>query len=257
MKVVLFCGGQGTRLKEYSQSIPKPLVPVGGRPILWNLMRYYAHHGHKEFILCLGYRGDLIKDFFLHDNDFVANDFRIHNGMPELLGMDTSDWTITLVDTGFASNIGQRLLRVRGYLEDDEIFLANYSDALSDVDINVMVKELEVTDKVGSFVSVKPSNSLSQVTKDEHGNVLSIDYLSNSILINGGFFVFRKSVFDYINEGEELVEEPFERMIEAGGLMTHEHKGFWCAMDTFKDKKKFYDMFESGNKPWEVWSPAQ
>ncbi|MEQ8783484.1 MAG: sugar phosphate nucleotidyltransferase [Roseibium album] len=252
MKVVLFCGGFGTRLREYSETIPKPLVPIGNRPILWNLMKYYAHQGHREFILCLGYRGDLIREYFLSYNDCLSTDFRLSGSKIELFGSGIEDWDITFVDTGMRSNIGERLVAVRKFI-DDEVFLANYSDGLSDVDMDAIIETLRARDAVAAFVSVKPSNSLSKVESDSDGTVQNIEYLSDSIYINAGFFVFTPGIYDYIGNGEELVEEPFQKLIADGKLVTYKHEGFWRAMDTFKDKMAFDAMCEQDFRPWEIW----
>ena len=147
MKVVLFCGGLGTRMKEFSETIPKPMVDVGYRPIMWHLMRYYAHFGHKEFILCLGYGGDAIRNYFLNYNECLSNDFVMKDGGKtiQLYNHDITDWTITFVDTGLNSNIGQRLVKVRKYLRDDEYFMANYSDGISDLDLNAYIRKFKET----------------------------------------------------------------------------------------------------------------
>lgn len=257
MKVVLFCGGLGTRLREFSETIPKPLVPIGQRPIMWNLMKYYAHYGHKDFILCLGYGGQMIKDYFLNYNDCDSNDFTMSNGGEniQLHGDDIKDWTITFIDTGVHSNIGQRLLKVRHLLKDEDMFLANYSDGLSDFEMDKGIEDLKNSeDAVASFLAVKPSNSLSGVNMDEHGYVEEIEYLSDTMYINGGFMVLKQSIFDYINDGEELVEQPFKRLIGERKLKAHRYDGFWRAMDTFKDKKGFDDLYDRSNRPWEVWN---
>lgn len=263
MKVVLFCGGFGTRLREFSETIPKPLAPVGDRPILWHLMRYYAHYGHEQFVLCLGYQGQMIKEFFLNYNDALSNDFTMMGGgrrrgdrRLQLHGEDIERWRITFVDTGLKANIGQRLLRVRDWVGDDEMFLANYSDGLSDLPLDTYVERFRRSDAVACFVAVRPSNSLSGVRTDGQGRVTNIEYLSDSIRINGGFFILRRAIFDYINEGEEMVEEPFHRLIAEGRLMCMEYDGFWQAMDTFKDKKRFDALHESDERPWEVWRHA-
>jgi glucose-1-phosphate cytidylyltransferase len=153
MKVVLFCGGLGMRLREYSENVPKPMVPIGYRPILWNVMKYYAHFGHKEFILCLGYKADMIKDYFVNYDEYVSNDFVFTKGGKnlELLNTDIEDWKITFVDTGMSANIGERLMAVREHLEGEEIFCANYSDGLSDLYLPDMEKSFRESDKVGSF----------------------------------------------------------------------------------------------------------
>ncbi len=256
MKVVLFCGGHGTRLREYSETIPKPLVPIGERPILWHLMKYYAYSGHKDFILCLGYRGQMIKEFFLHYNDCISNDFTFAEGGAkiDLHGQDITDWRITFRNTGLSSNIGQRLLAVRKELEGQEIFLANYSDGLSDLPLEKYIRDFVRSDAVACFVCVRPANSLSGVQIDKDGIVKSIDYLSKTIFINGGFFVLRKEIFDYIREGDELVEAPFERLIAERKLTATSYHGFWRAMDTLKDKIEFDRMHEAGDCPWELWN---
>jgi len=258
MKVVLFCGGFGTRLKEYSEQIPKPLVEVGNRPIMWNLMKYYAHFDHTNFILCLGYRGDLIKKFFLDYDECLSTDFELSPGTRKikLLGPDIGDWKVLFRDTGLHNNIGQRLLAVKPELENEDYFLANYSDALSDLPLQDMLDRFKKSNAIGAFVAVKPSNSLSKIELDSDGTVTAIDYLSNTVHINGGFFVFRPEIFEYIKPGEELVESPFQRLIAEKKLMAYQYDGFWCAMDTFKDKKKFDEMFERGDRPWEIWKAA-
>ena len=256
MKVVLFCGGFGTRLREYSETIPKPLVEIGYRPIIWHLMKYYAHFGHTDFILALGYRGDLIKDYFLRYNECMSNDFVLSDGgkQVELLSSDIDDWRITFCDTGLNSNIGQRLVRVREFLGDDEVFLANYSDGLSDVPLDRQLADMQRNGSVASFASVRPSYSLSAVETDEDGVVTGIRYMSDAdVRINGGFMILRTDIFDYIGEGEELVEEPFGRLIDEKKLSAYQYDGFWAAMDTFKDKIMFDRMHGRNERPWEVW----
>lgn len=256
MKVVLFCGGLGMRLREYSETIPKPMVVLGYRPILWHVMRYYAHYGHKEFILCLGHRGDLIKKYFVGYDECVSNDFVLTKGGKNLnlLNSDISDWKITFVDTGLNSNIGQRLCAVRKYLDDDEIFLANYADGLTDLNFSDYLARFMARDKIASFLAVKPTQSFHVVTIKEDGQVASISPLGESgIWINSGYFIFRKEIFTYIKEDEELVKEPFRRLIKKGRIMTHKHEGFWMAMDTFKDKQFLDEMVSKDDVPWEVW----
>jgi glucose-1-phosphate cytidylyltransferase len=259
MKVVLFCGGMGLRLREYSESIPKPMVPVGYRPIMWHLMKYYAHLGHRDFILCLGHKADAIKDYFLNYNECGSNDFVLSQGgrKVELLSRDIDSWTITFVDTGVESNIGMRLLAVRKHLEGEEYFLANYSDNLSDVPLQEPIDKLKRSGCAALFTSVRPSQSFHIVRGGEGDRVSQIVAAREAdIWINGGFFVFRKDVFDYIEPGEELVLEPFQRMIRDDKLMTHKHHGFWACMDTFKEKQLLDDLCAKGHAPWEVWKPA-
>jgi glucose-1-phosphate cytidylyltransferase len=256
MKVVLFCGGLGTRLREHSDTIPKALVNIGFRPMIWHLMRYYSHFGHKDFILCLGYRGDLVRDYFLNYNECMSNDFVLTDGgrTATPLRRDIADWRITFVDTGLHSNIGQRLVRVRDLLAGEEAFLANYADGLSDIAMNDVIDEFMPTSAVATFASVRPAQSFHAVRSNEDGVVQEISPVSNSdVWINGGYFVLRRQIFDYIREGEELVEHPFRRLLAEGKLRTYKHRGFWQAMDTFKDKIGFDRMEAQGHCPWVVW----
>lgn len=259
MKVVLFCGGLGTRLREYSEAIPKPLVSVGARPIIWHLMRYYAHYGHKDFVLCLGYRGDMIREYFLRYNECMSNDFTMSYGGRniELHSSDIQDWRITFVDTGLHSNLGQRLLRVRDYLADDDVFLANYSDGLSDLPLDRMVKAFHDSGSVVSLASIRPWHTFHAVEADPYGRVTRIGPMNREgLYVNGGFFVMRQDVFDYIEEGEELVEAPFTRLAQRRLLSAYRYDGFWQAMDTFKDKLAFDSMEARGECPWMVWKNA-
>ncbi len=256
MKVVLFCGGLGTRLREHSDTIPKPLVSIGYRPIVWHLMRYYAHYGHKEFILCLGYRGDLVRDYFLKYNEAMTNDFTLSDGGKniELHSSDIGDWKITFVETGLHSNLGQRLAAVKGYLGDDEVFLANYSDGLSNVPLDAMIQNFTEKKAVASFVAVRTSQSFHCVKFGDDGVVTSLGKLGDAdFWINGGFFVFRKTIFDYLRDGEELVEQPFSRVIQERKLAAFPHTDYWQAMDTFKDKIDFDRAYARGDAPWQVW----
>jgi glucose-1-phosphate cytidylyltransferase len=259
MKVVLFCGGLGTRLRDYSETIPKPMVPIGSQPILWHLMKYYAHFGHKDFILCLGYRAEVIKNFFLKYDECLSNDFVLSDGgtTVSLLNRDISDWRITCVDTGTRANIAGRLMAVRDHLEGEEYFLANYADGLTDLPLTRYVDDFVGLDKVATFVSVKPTTYFHIVTPGEGGVVKRVQELPESgIRMNGGFFVFRSDIFSYIREGEELVNEPFERLIREGNLVAHPHDGFWMSMDTFKDKQKLDDLHAANRAPWQVWRTA-
>jgi glucose-1-phosphate cytidylyltransferase len=260
MKVVLFCGGLGTRLREHSDTIPKPLVNVGYRPILWHLMRYYAHYGHKDFVLALGYRGDMIRDYFLRYQEHMSNDFTLSEGGKnvELHGRDIEDWKITFVDTGLHSNIGQRLLRVRKYLDPGEIFLANYADGLSDLPLDEMLADFARKRLVASFAAVRSWQSFHFVETDPDGMVTALGPMrGEALLINGGFFAMRPEIFDYLHEGEELVEQPFARLLEKRLLGAWRHKGFWQAMDTFKDKITLDRMEARGDCPWMVWKDGQ
>ena len=257
MKVVLFCGGMGMRMREYSETIPKPMVPIGYRPILWHVMKYYAHYGHKDFILCLGYKADVIKNYFLEYNECLTNDFVFSKGGKnvELLSSDIHDWNITFVDTGFMSNIGQRLKAVEKHLQNEELFLANYTDGLSDVPLPAVIEAFKQSANIASFVSVKPRASFHLVSTDAKGVVRSIEHIGKTGAgINGGFMVLRPEIFKYMRDGEELVEQPFQRLIAEGRLMAYQHGGFWACMDTFKEKQELEDLFTRGKAPWTVWN---
>jgi glucose-1-phosphate cytidylyltransferase len=256
MKVVLFCGGLGMRLREYSEQIPKPMVPIGYRPILWHLMRYYAHFGHKDFVLCLGYRADSIKNYFLNYDEALSNDFVLSEGgrSVRLLNSDIADWKITFCDTGMTSNIAGRLMAVREHLADEEVFLANYADGLCDLPLNDYIDEFLRRHKIASFVSVKPTTFFHITETKDDGTVEKVVNLADSgIRMNGGFFAFRREIFDYIRPGEELVNEPFERLIREGQLVSSRYEGFWLSMDTFKDKQVLDDLYFQGRAPWEIW----
>jgi len=256
MKVVLFCGGLGTRLREHSDTIPKPLVNIGYRPVIWHLMRYYSHFGHNDFVLALGYRGDMIRQYFLDYNEAMTNDFVLSEGGRKvtLMSNDTENWRITFVDTGLHSNIGQRLLRVRKYLGDDEMFLANYSDGVSNIPLDRLIDDFSKKAAVVSFASVRMSQTFHAVQSEESGTVTGMVSLNESqTWINGGFFALRPSIFDYLREGDELVEEPFQRLMERRLLTTYRHHGFWHAMDTLKDKIALDRLEAQGSCPWKVW----
>jgi glucose-1-phosphate cytidylyltransferase len=257
MKVVLFCGGLGTRMREYSETVPKPMVPVGYRPIIWHVMKYYAHYGHKDFILCLGYKADVIKNYFRHYDECVSNDFVLSGGGKnlELLNSDIDDWRITFVDTGLTSNIGMRLKAVEKHVQNEEVFLANYTDGLSDVNLEAVVEKFLQTQSLACFVSVQPKASFHMITANEDGIVKSIEPVTKSgARMNGGFFVLRREIFQYMREGDELVEAPFHRLIAEGQLLSYTHDGFWACMDTFKEMQQLEDLYSRGNAPWMVWN---
>lgn len=235
MKVVLFCGGLGLRLRGVSDAVPKPMVTVGGRPILWHVMKYYAHYGHRDFILCLGYRGEVIRRFFDEEGGL-------------------SGCHVTYVDTGLDANVGQRLRAVRSCVEAEPAFLANYSDGLTDLDLHDYLDRFRRAGKVASLLCVRPTSTLHVVSRDVHGLVSDIRPLGDAGLwINGGFFAFTPAIFDYLGEGEDLVEAPFQRLIRERQLVACRSKGFWACMDTFKDRQFLEAMYDQGLAPWEVW----
>lgn len=256
MKVVLFCGGFGMRLRDAPEAIPKPLSEIGYRPILWHLMKYYAHFGHKDFILCLGYKADAIKNYFLNYNECLSNDFTLSGGGTDihLLSSDIDDWKITFVDTGAGASIGQRLKAVEAHLAGEEVFLANYSDGLTDLDLNGYIDRFLAQRKVGSFLCVRPAQTFHVVSVGGDSLVEDIQPVTASdVWINGGFFVFRNEIFEHLHPGEDLVVEPFMRLIGQRQLVAHQYEGFWMPMDTFKDRQVLGELYERGMAPWELW----
>ena len=256
MKVVLFCGGQGMRIRDAGENIPKPMVTIGYRPILWHVMKYYAHFGHKDFLVCLGYRGDAIKNYFLNYSECLSNDFTLSEGGKklQLMASDIHDWKITFVETGATANIGQRLKSVERYLRDEPVFLANYSDGLTSLALPAQIEHFYSHGALASFISVKPHISYHIVTADPGGRVTAIEEVSRTpIRINGGYFILRREIFDYLGDGEDLVREPFQRLVGARRLVAYEYDGFWTAMDTFKDRQQLEDIYARGDAPWEVW----
>ena len=256
MKVVLFCGGLGVRMREYSETTPKPLVEIGYRPIIWHVMRYYASYGHNEFVLCLGYRGDLVKRYFLNYDEWLSNNFVLSRGGQEvhLFNRDIQDWKITFVDTGLHANIGERLRAVERYLDGDDEFMANYTDGLSDLHLPSYLEFFQRSDRVASFVAFRPAQSYHIVSIEESGSVTNIAPVGESeTWINGGFFMFKRAIFDYMRDGEELVEQPFHRLIAAQQLMAYRHRGFFACLDTYKEKQLLDDLHARDEMPWAVW----
>lgn len=253
MKVVLFCGGLGTRIREYSENIPKPMIPVGHQPILWHVMNYYSQYGHRDFVLCLGYKANVVKEFFLNYKPQIFADCVVSKQGTDvkLLSEIKEDWRVTLIDTGIWRNIGQRLAAVREYVKGEEMFLANYSDGLTDVHLDEMVETFKKSGKIGCFVAIRPPLTYHLADIDPEGTVREFRTSDRSeIWINGGYFIFRREIFDYIREGEELVLEPFNRLIAEVQLMAYKHTGFWRSMDTLRDRQILEDMVEQGNMPW-------
>jgi len=232
MKTAILCGGEGTRLREHTNSIPKPMVMIGDKPILWHIMKIYAHYGFNDFILCLGYKGDVIKDYFKNDEN----------------------WNITFADTGLKTNTGGRIRRVEKYIEDDTFF-ATYGDGLSNIDLNDLLEYHRSKDKVATLTAVKPLSPFGMLEIDS--NNLVADFKEKPVLdhwINSGFFVFNVGVFDYINENDVLEKEVFERLAKDNNLSAYKHTGFWKCMDTYKDNLELNRMWESNQARWAVWN---
>lgn len=255
MKVVLFCGGYGMRMRnDGGDTLPKPMQLVGPRPLVWHVMRYYAHYGHKEFILCLGYGGEHIKQYFLNYKETESNDFVMRGDTVELLDSDIADWTITFVDTGLESPIGERLRRVRKYVGGDEYFLANYADTLTDAPIDKMIARTVDSGSAASLLAVPPQSSFHCIDVAPGGAVKQITPVSEfPIWENGGYFTLSQEVFDLIPPNGDLVEDACGALAGEGRLLAYQHNGFWKPADTFKERAELDANYYKGIRPWMVW----
>lgn len=256
MKVVLFCGGLGMRIRADNQSLPKPMTPIGSRPVLWHIMRYYAHFGHKEFILCLGHGAQAVKDYFLTYRETTSNDFVLRQGGEDIkmLGTDITEWTISFIETGIDTAIGERLRRVRHLLDGDEMFLANYGDVLTDAPQNDLIEQFAKTNAVGQLLAVKPQDSFHVVDIVGGTSVTGLTPVADmNMRINGGYFVLRQGIFDYLDEGDDLVKDGCVRAARDGLMRAIEYDGFWAPMDTLKERNALEEQYRSGNSPWALW----
>nr|WP_042177691.1 glucose-1-phosphate cytidylyltransferase [Kibdelosporangium sp. MJ126-NF4]CEL12759.1 Glucose-1-phosphate cytidylyltransferase [Kibdelosporangium sp. MJ126-NF4]CTQ93519.1 Glucose-1-phosphate cytidylyltransferase (EC 2.7.7.33) [Kibdelosporangium sp. MJ126-NF4] len=255
MKVVLFCGGYGMRMRNGTDDdVPKPMQMVGPRPLLWHVMRYYAHFGHTDFVLCLGYGAHYIKDFFLHYQETASNDFVLRDGRVELLSTDISDWTISFVNTGQDSPIGERLRRVRHLVDGEEMFLANYADVLTNAPLDEMVKRFTDSDAGASMMVVPPQSSFHCVDMGDDGHVTGITPVSNLPLWeNGGYFVLRQDVFDRLPPGGDLVQDACGELAKEGRLLAYPYRGFWQPADTVKERAALDAAYAQGDRPWMLW----
>ncbi len=258
MKVVLFVGGLGMRMRDGVSSGPKPMAMVGERPLLWHVMRYYAFFGHTDFVLCLGYGASYVKDFFLHYDETRSNDFVLEKGATEiqLFSRDISDWRITFVDTGLNSPIGERLRRVRRFVEDDEIFMANYADVLTNAPLPDIISRFEASTAVASLLAVPPQSSHHVVDVGDDGFVTQVIPMRDlRQWENGGYFIFRPEIFQYLNEGEDLIEDSIMRLVPLGRVLAYPYKGYWSPADTVKERAQLEEMYLRGQCPWMIWDP--
>jgi glucose-1-phosphate cytidylyltransferase len=259
MKVVLFCGGYGMRMRDDVDDVPKPMQMIGDRPLLWNVMRYYAHYGHTEFILCLGYGAQHVVDFFRQYDETRSNDFvmRKSGADVELLSSDISDWTITFVHTGLDTPIGERLRRVRDFIGGDSVFAANYADVLTDVRLDLMLQRFLLSGAVGSLLAVPPQSAFHIVDVGGDCLVRSITAVSSlDVQENGGYFFFTPEIFDYLGEGEDLVTHALARLASERRLLAWPHVGFWKPADTVKERSELDLMARREQRPWAVWAEA-
>jgi glucose-1-phosphate cytidylyltransferase len=258
VKVVLFCGGLGMRMRDSVSSAPKPMAMVGERPLLWHVMRYYAHFGHADFVLCLGYGASYVKDFFLHYDETRSNDFVLENGATEvkLFSTDIADWRITFVDTGLHSAIGERLRRVRRFVDGDPMFMANYADVLTDAPLPDIVQRFTDSDAVASLLAVPPQSSHHVVDIDDDGHITHVTPMRDlRQWENGGYFILKPEIFDYLNEGEDLVEDALVRLVPDRRVLAYPYKGYWSPADTVKERARLDELYHRGTCPWMIWDP--
>jgi len=256
VKVVILCGGKGTRMGRETEFRPKPMVTIGGRPILWHIMKIYAHYGHKDFILCLGYKGEVIKQYFL-DYETMSRDFTITLGQQSQIefhnGHDEEDFRVTLADTGLETPTGGRVKRIEKYIDDDTFF-ATYGDGLSDVNINHLLAYHRARGKIATVTGLHPFSRLGVVETDGSGLVTSFKEKPQvKGLVSGGFFVFNREVFDYLEEDSVLETTPLERLAQDRQLALYQHEGFWQCMDTPTDHRVLSEHWNTGHAPWRVW----
>jgi len=233
---------------------------VGERPLLWHVMRYYAHFGHKDFIICLGYGASYVKDFFLNYDETRSNDFVLENGAREvkLFNKDISEWRVTCVDTGLNSPIGERLRRVRRFVEDEPIFLANYADVLTNAKLPDMISRFEASSAVIGLLAVPPQSSHHVVDIDEDGLITQVTAVQDlRQWENGGYFLMRPEIFDHLGEGEDLVEDAITQLVPQRRVLAYPYKGYWSPADTVKERAQLAEMYHRGNCPWMVWDPER
>lgn len=257
MKVVILCGGKGTRLRESAETIPKALVEIGGRPVLWHILKMYSAHGFGDFILCLGHLGHKVKEYFVQTSGWRGSDCVLQIGPPDgptLRALDPPEpWTLVFADTGQDTNTGGRIKKVQKYIQDDD-FMVTYGDGLSDIDLKALLAFHRQHGKTVTVTAVNPASPFGVMTVEKDGRVTS--FLEKPRLgawINGGFFVFRRDAFDYLDESSVLERAPLEKLAGAGQLCAYRHEGFWACMDTYKDNQALNQMWESGSAPWKVW----
>lgn len=256
MKVVILAGGYGTRIRDVADDIPKPMIPIGPYPILWHIMKSYAHFGHKEFIVCLGYKGQVIKEFFLNYEAYTR-DFTISFGRSSGLAYhndhDESDWKVTLADTGIRSMTGARISRIRKYVADQD-FMLTYGDGVGDVDIEKLLAFHKSHGKILTVTGVRPPGRFGEMLGEADGLLVEFNEKPQAAAgrISGGFFVASPRLFDYLEDREDLVfeQEPINQLVVDRQLMMYEHDGFWQPMDTSREYQLLNSLYENGNAPW-------
>ena len=260
MKVVILCGGQGTRIRDVAEDIPKPMIPIGERPILWHIMKNFTGFGYNDFVLCLGYRGQIIKNFFIN-YDMLTHDFTLTLGKPNSLEINSrathEDWRVTLAETGLTAMTGDRVRAIQKYVADEETFMLTYGDGLSDIDIDALVAFHYEHGKVATVTGVRPPGRFGELESGDDGQVIEFNEKPQATggRISGGFFVFNRKIFDYLPDDDGLIleESPLRKLVADQQLMMYHHDGFWQCMDTYRDFKYLSGLWEGGNPPWKNW----
>lgn len=256
MKTVILCGGRGTRLGEHGTNIPKALIEIGGKPIIWHLLKFYSSYGLDDFVLCLGHLGDKIKRYFI-EHQWLDRDFRLETGAERnlhLLSSAAENWRVTFAETGLDTNTGGRLKKIRQYVENEETFCVTYGDGLADVNLNRLLSYHRTHRRTATLTTVHPNLNFGLLKIDDNDCVREFHEKPRmDEWINGGFFVFNAGIFDYLGENSVLEQEPFERLAAAGELMAYKHKGFWKCMDTYKDNLEFNHLWDKGKADWKIW----
>ena len=258
MKTVILCGGIGTRLREETEFRPKPLVEVGGRPVLWHIMKLFAHHGFREFVLCLGYRGNMIKEYFLN-YEAMNNDFTICLGRQQRVNYHDAhreqDFHVTLAETGLNTGTGGRVKKVEKYVADDDTFMVTYGDGVADLDVRVLVDFHRSHGRLATVTMIRPYSRFGVLDVGSRGEVLSFAEKPQLLdWASAGFFVFNRRVLDFLDGDACVLErEPLEQLAREGELMSYRHEGFFYAMDTYREYNYLNELWASGEAPWKVW----
>lgn len=255
MKVVILAGGKGTRISEESHVRPKPMVEIGGKPILWHIMKTYSNYGFHEFIICCGYKGEIIKDYFLHYNAYQSDStFCLKNGSIAVHKSEIEPWKVTLANTGLETLTAGRILKIKEYIEEDE-FLLTYGDGVSDVNIQDVVKFHHEMGKIATITTIQPPGRFGAIKIDEDNQVRGFKEKARAdqAWVNTGFMVLNRKVFDYLGDGSEMLEQgPFEQLARDGEMAAYKHEGFWSPMDTIHDKEYLERLWKENKAPWKV-----
>jgi glucose-1-phosphate cytidylyltransferase len=256
MKVALLAGGLGTRLAEETDRVPKPMVEIGGKPMLWHIMRLYAHYGHNDFMVACGYKGEVIKEYFnnfvVHNNDYIVN---LQDGSRELLNKGSINWRVGVIDTGLETMTGGRLLRLRHWL-DDGCFMLTYGDGLGDIDINALVEFHKAHGRIATVTAVRPPSRFGALQIENNAvRQFSEKPQTREGWINGGFFVFEPEIFSYLEDDKTILErDPMEQLAADGQIYAFQHEGFWQPMDTLREKRLLESLWQDNTAPWKVWT---